>query len=440
MQTDSDRREFIAKLIAACGGVAAASTRIKSAAFAADWDTKDRPSYKDYVRRGALKKEVLDVFLHQDSWAQFDPELGYILGNFMPQDGIDNSGTISTVQPDGMRTHQVYRDRPCRINTYGNSFTQCHQVSDGETWQEYLAAHLGEPIRNFGMGGYGVYQAYRRMLREEKTENSAEYLILYMWGDDYFRSVLRCRYLVFYPWWDILGGTMLNGTFWANIEMDLESGRLVEKENLLKTPKELYKMTDADFMYEALKDDLMLQLTLLVAGHISGGFDEAGLQRLSEILRLPRLDFSRADALKPSLAKLRNTYAFAATKYILDKSRRFAAENGKKLLVVHFGPYDAMRTLIESGTRYDQEVVDYLKQNGFRYFDMNEVHVEDFKPFKLSLDDYMRRYFNGHYNPAGNHFFAYSIKGNIVDWLEPKPMPYRTDAQRMIDFREYVTG
>ena len=71
---------------------------------------------------------------------------------------------------------------------------------------------------------------------------------------------------------------------------------------------------------------------------------------------------------------------------------------------------------------------------------MNEVHVEDFKPFKLPLDDYMRRYFNGHYNPAGNHFFAYSLKGNIVDWLEPKPMPYRTDAQRMIDFREYVTG
>jgi hypothetical protein len=51
-----------------------------------------------------------------------------------------------------------------RINTYGNSFTQCHQVSDGETWQEYLAAPLGEPIRNFGVGGHGVFQAYRSTL------------------------------------------------------------------------------------------------------------------------------------------------------------------------------------------------------------------------------------------------------------------------------------
>ena len=68
----------------------------------------------------------------------------------------------------------LYVGRPCRINTYGDSFTQCHQVSDGETWQEYLAAHLGEPIRNFGMGGYGAYQAYRRMVREERTDHGAK--------------------------------------------------------------------------------------------------------------------------------------------------------------------------------------------------------------------------------------------------------------------------
>jgi hypothetical protein len=51
-------------------------------------------------------------------------------------------------------------------------FHACHQVSDNETWQEYLAGHLGEPIRNFGMGGFGVYQAYRRMIREEQTEHA----------------------------------------------------------------------------------------------------------------------------------------------------------------------------------------------------------------------------------------------------------------------------
>jgi hypothetical protein len=149
--------------------------------------------YEQYLRESVFTKAELDLFLdpNRPHWAQFDPDLGYILGNDMPRDGIDGSSTISTVQKNGARTAAIYADRPCRINTYGNSFTQCHQVSDEETWQEYLAAHLGEPVRNFGMGGYGFYQSYRRMVRTEQTGDSAEYIILYIWGDDHMRSLLR---------------------------------------------------------------------------------------------------------------------------------------------------------------------------------------------------------------------------------------------------------
>ncbi len=144
--------------------------------------------FQQYLRESAVSRNVLDTFADpkQLSWAQFDPEVGYILGNYLPVDGIDGSSTISTVQPDGARTPHHYVGRKGRINTYGNSFTQRHQVNDGETWQEYLAAHLGEPIRNFGMGGFGVYQAYRRMLREERTDRGAEYVILYIWGGTTF--------------------------------------------------------------------------------------------------------------------------------------------------------------------------------------------------------------------------------------------------------------
>lgn len=56
--------------------------------------------------------------------------------------------------------------------------------------------------------------------------------------------------------------------------------------------------------------------------------------------------------------------------------------------------------------------------------------------FNLSVDDYTQRYFIGHYSPAGNHFFAHSIKDAIVDWLDPKPITYRQDGQARIGFRE----
>jgi len=66
------------------------------------------------------------------------------------------------------------------------------------------------------------------------------------------------------------------------------------------------------------------------------------------------------------------------------------------------------------------------------------VHAEDFKSFNLSLDDYFKRYFIGHYKPTGNHFFAYSIKDKIVNWLDPKPISYQGEKQNMEDFNGYL--
>ena len=160
-------------------------------------------SYEEWLRSSVLHKEEIDDFLSPDvpTWAQYDAELGYTLGNYMPRDGVDGSMTISTSRLDGTRRAIIYRDRACRLNSYGNSFTECHQVSDHETWQEYLAAHLGEPIRNFGMGGYGALQSYRRMVRTEVSDLGSEYVLLYIWGDDHFRSVMRCRHVVTRGWY-----------------------------------------------------------------------------------------------------------------------------------------------------------------------------------------------------------------------------------------------
>jgi hypothetical protein len=398
----------------------------------------DKKSYARYIRNSALTKEKLDIFLNENSWAQFDPEVGYILGNYMPHDGMDNSYTISTVMKDGKRTNYIYADRPCRINTYGDSFTLCHQVSDAETWQEYLAGHLGEPIQNFGMGGFGVYQAYRRLLRREKVDKDSKYVILYMWGDDYIRSVFRCRYVTYYSRWNDYGGYMFHGNFWSNIEMDINSGQLVEMKNRISNKEDVYKMTDPDFMYENLKDDLMVQLQLLSWDRVNADVDTKGLKKLADILDLPEVDFTNAERMKITATVLKNKYSFEATKYILKKTREFCAENGKELMLVHFDPSKVFKPMVKGEVRYDQEIVNFIKENGYRYFDMNEVHLEDFRKLNLSLDEYMNRYFIGHYSPSGNHFFAYSIKDKIVDWLDPKPITYRQDGSKLIRFKGYL--
>ena len=112
--------------------------------------------------------------------------------------------------------------------------------------------------------------------------------------------------------------------------------------------------------------------------------------------------------------------------------------NGKKLMVVIFDPYRVTKQLLQGGTRFDQEIVDFLKQDNINHIDFNLIHVEDFKSFDLSVNDYFKRYFIGHYSPAGNHFFAYSIKDRIVEWLDPKPAPYEETERKMMRFEGYL--
>ncbi len=395
-------------------------------------------SLEQYLRDSAVSRKTIDAFIDpaRSCWAQFDPVVGYTLGNYMPRDGVDGCSTISTSRNIGIRTPHNYTEKPCRINTYGNSFTQCHQVSDGETWQEYLASHLGEPIRNFGMGGFGVYQAYRRMIQMEQSDVGAEYVILYIWGDDHFRSLMRCRHATTKAWLKNREIQMFHGNFWAHLEMDLDSGKFVEKENQLPTTESLYQMTDPDFMVDALKDDLILQLYVVDIVEPSS-LDLDGLCSLAEILGVEGIDIDSTERLNETSSCLKRAYGFAATKFIVNKASDFCCHAGKKLMVSVICP-TVTRQLLNKQPRYDHEIVDYLKSKVETFFDMNLVHQNDYKDFSLSVEDYLKRYYIGHYSPAGNHFFAFSIKDKIIDWLDPKPITYMNDESKMIDFKGYL--
>lgn len=422
------RRDFMRTVVAAAPLLAEAKSKEVATAV----------TFEEFLKESAVSREVIGRFLRGPAWAKFDPELGYTLGNYLPSDGMDGSATISTVQANGARTAFMYADRKCRINTYGDSFTQCHQVSDGETWQEYLAAHLGEPIRNFGVGGYGVYQAYRRMLREEHTDHRADCLIFYIWGDDHIRSLLRCRHALSHFRWKNPSGGMFHGNFWAHIEMDLETGRFVEKENLLSTPSALYRMTDPQFMIDNLQDDLALQLYAFKLGY-TRDLDRDQIGKLGTCLDY-KIDWSRDSTINQQASVLLDRYSLRATRFILEKTRDFSNQNGKKLLVVLFDPYRAMPEMLNGGTRYEQEIVDYLSKEKFEFFDMNEVHLRDVKKYAMPFNEYIKVYFIGHYNPRGNHFFAFSIKDTVVKWLNPKPITYRNPNPESIDFKGYLVG
>src|SRR5437016_2634736 len=145
--------------LAACGWAALRPS------FACADAPASETSIREFLKPLLLARADVDDWLagKEFPFCKYDAELGYLHIDRDFKEGV--GGAICQYRYDRLDARRManHADKPCRINTYGDSFTSCEQVSDGETWQEVLAAHLCEPVRNYGIGGYSVYQAYLRM-------------------------------------------------------------------------------------------------------------------------------------------------------------------------------------------------------------------------------------------------------------------------------------
>jgi hypothetical protein len=160
---------------------------------------------REYLRSIMPSRQRIEDFItgqygprdkHPGEVFQYDSELGWIHHEAVGSTGVDGSKVFYSYESDGARKVINFPDKPSRIRTYGNSFTHCSQANNNETWEEYLAAHIQEPVRNYGVGGYSVYQAYRRMLKVEK-KTSGGYIILNIWDDDHYRNLDAWRSIRF---------------------------------------------------------------------------------------------------------------------------------------------------------------------------------------------------------------------------------------------------
>ena len=395
---------------------------------------------REFLEKATLARETVDRYLAPTArnWATFDPELGYLVRDNVVKDGVFGSHTISSYRPLGHRKLVNYADGPCRINTYGNSFTQCQQVSNGESWQEYLAAHFGEPIRNYGVGGYGVFQAYRRMLREEKTDQAAEYIILNVWSDDHYRSIYKWRWIDFLEdGWrfhrEATGrpeAAPFSNNPWTHLRLDTASRRFEEQPNPYPTPESLYLLCDPGHVYEAFKDDFETQA--IMAKQYVEDVNTGLISETSEALGFSP-DLSTPEAVAATAAEALRLCALRSTMYVVDRARDFVDREAKKLLLVlSFSSRDVLAAC-NGQPRFDQEFVDYLEAEGVNYVDGLRAHTDEFQTFRSTPEEYVARYYISHYNPRGNHFYAFAIKDAVVAWLDPKPPTYRDEDRAALD-------
>lgn len=357
-------------------------------------------------------------------WGEpYHPLLGWVHNERTIQHGVDDSFCSYHYDPDGARAVIAYADRPCRINTYGDSFTSCEQVNDGETWQEYLAAHLQEPIRNFGIGGYSVYQSYRRMLIQE-AETPADKIIFNIFDDDHYRNLTGWRNIR-------LGITTamrkdVSSPTLPYVKANPATNEFIEFENPCPTPDLAGKLCNVDWVFDQFRDDFTLRL-VIAKRNIAAGISEKSYADIAALAAEHGLDtkIDSPQSLQNAIDALYTGAGLFATMRIIEKVEEFAAEHHKKVLFVLSYGNEAFRETMRTGERFDQPLIDYLKAREIPYVDLLAAHRKDFAQRKLSVDEYCDLYWIGHYNPHGNFFEAFAIKDDLVSMLEPKPASYR---------------
>jgi hypothetical protein len=380
----------------------------------------------DHVR--AYLKKILYTRDEIDAWfagsafpfSKYNSELGWLLNSDTFQDGLNNTWSVYTYEgEDGPRIMNNYRDKPCRINSYGNSFTQCHQVSDHETWQELLAGHLQEPVRNFGIGGWSVYQAYLRMLKEEKR-TPAKYLIFNIYGDDHLRNLDSWRNIRANKHPQHIESTL------PFLKIDLEKQIITECKNPCPTRESFYKLCDIDETYKLFKDDFVLKIMIAhqQSKQTNPSKNYESLMQLSKTHGIETRIESN-DTLSEVADKIHRQAGLFSTQKIVEKIEEYAKLNQKEVLYVLSYPSSYIGQYIAEGSRWDQPFIDFLNNNKLPYIDLAQSHREDYKAFKLNIKEYLARYFIGHYSPPGNFFCAHSLRDKVVGMIEPRPLPYR---------------
>src|SRR5262249_22630557 len=301
------RRAMLGRLAVGIG--AAGISPLLSAASAGDSaDSTSEKRTRDFLEKLVLPRADVDAWLARKAFplCKYDPELGYLHIDRDFKEGIGK--TICQYRYDKLDARRMfaYAGQPCRINTYGNSFTSCEQVSDGETWQEVLASHLGEPVRNYGIGGYSVYQAYLRMRREEQKA-PAKYIVLNIFDDDHYRNLHGWQRIRFG-----LNRISPQPTI-PHVRVNADRKEFRELANPCPTKESLYELCDLDTVYNKFKDDFYLQTIL-------------SRRALREAAKpAPASDFD-----DPELTR----QALFASMEIVKKVQEFAAAKDRKVLYV----------------------------------------------------------------------------------------------------------
>jgi hypothetical protein len=102
---------------------------------------------------------------------------------------------------------------------------------------------------------------------------------------------------------------------------------------------------------------------------------------------------------------------------LLERLQEERRRHGRKVLVMLSYPSETVVAACHGRVRPDGEFLHRLTDLGIEYVDTLAAHVSDYAAFSITPEEYVNRYYYGHYTTTGNHFFAFAIKPALLSWL-----------------------
>ena len=123
-----------------------------------------------------LTKKKLSELFNEKKFLNFKKKnFNFKLGwdkksNFKNYDYLNGKKIFYSIDKKGYRSSK-FSKKSNKVISYGDSYTFCRQVNNEHTWQEFISKQNNVFVSNFGVGNYGLDQAYLKYLNKSKKPN-----------------------------------------------------------------------------------------------------------------------------------------------------------------------------------------------------------------------------------------------------------------------------
>lgn len=278
-----------------------------------------------------------------------------------------------------------------RIATFGDSYTFGMEVNNNDTFQEQLnMLDQNLEVLNFGIGGYGLDQAYLHYL-DEGTEYSADIVLIGFMTENINRIVN-----VYRPYYSERTG------------LPLTKQRFILEENTLKLIKNPYeKLSD----YQALLEHPESELPRLGKHdyyyHARYAKGPGDFLRTVRLVKMAVHDLFTVDIYDKQGIYNEHSEAYQLMLALFDSFHASVKKNGSQPVILIFPDFnDAVRFISNKPKKY-QPLLDWLQAKKYPYIDLMDA-ITLFSETNKTADFFTKTH--GHYSPHGNKFVAQQLR------------------------------